>query len=87
MQRGSINASMETGIKVIDALVPIGKDKENLLLVIDKLVKQHLLLIPLLNQKGKDVICIYVAIGQKESASLLWFNYLMNIKPWIIPLL
>ena len=68
MQRGSINASMETGIKVIDALVPIGRGQRELIIGDRQTGKTTLAVDTILNQKGKDVICIYVAIGQKESS-------------------
>jgi len=68
MQRGSINASMETGIKVIDALVPIGRGQRELIIGDRQTGKTTLAVDAILNQKGKDVICIYVAIGQKESS-------------------
>jgi F-type H+-transporting ATPase subunit alpha len=68
MQRGSINASMETGIKVIDALVPIGRGQRELIIGDRQTGKSTLAIDTIINQKGKDVICIYVAIGQKESS-------------------
>lgn len=68
MQRGSINASMETGIKVIDALVPIGRGQRELIIGDRQTGKTTLAIDAILNQKGKNTICIYVAIGQKESS-------------------
>jgi len=68
MARGSINASMETGIKVIDALVPIGRGQRELIIGDRQTGKTTLAVDTILNQKGKNVICIYVAIGQKESS-------------------
>ncbi len=68
MARGSINASMETGIKVIDALVPIGRGQRELIIGDRQTGKTTLAVDTILNQKGKGVICIYVAIGQKESS-------------------
>ncbi|MDY0339037.1 MAG: F0F1 ATP synthase subunit alpha [Acholeplasmataceae bacterium] len=68
MQRGSINRSMETGIKVIDALVPIGRGQRELIIGDRQTGKTTLAVDTIINQKGKDVICIYVAIGQKESS-------------------
>lgn len=67
MQRGSINSSMETGIKVIDALVPIGRGQRELIIGDRQTGKTTLAVDTILNQKGKNTICIYVAIGQKES--------------------
>lgn len=66
--RGSINQSMETGIKVIDALVPIGRGQRELIIGDRQTGKTTLAVDAIINQKGKDVICIYVAIGQKDSS-------------------
>jgi F-type H+/Na+-transporting ATPase subunit alpha len=68
MARGSINQSMETGIKVIDALVPIGRGQRELIIGDRQTGKTTLAVDAILNQKGKDVICVYVAIGQKDSS-------------------
>ncbi len=68
MARGGINASMETGIKVIDALVPIGRGQRELIIGDRQTGKTTLAIDAIINQKGKDVICVYVAIGQKESS-------------------
>lgn len=68
MARGGINASMETGIKVIDALVPIGRGQRELIIGDRQTGKTTLAIDAIINQKGKDVICVYVAIGQKDSS-------------------
>lgn len=68
MSRGSVNESLETGIKVIDALVPIGRGQRELIIGDRQTGKTTLAVDTIINQKGKDVICIYVAIGQKESS-------------------
>ncbi len=68
MDRGGINASMETGIKVIDALVPIGRGQRELIIGDRQTGKTTLAIDAIINQKGKDVLCVYVAIGQKESS-------------------
>ncbi|NMB43280.1 MAG: F0F1 ATP synthase subunit alpha, partial [Clostridiales bacterium] len=57
----------QTGIKVIDALVPIGKGQRELIIGDRQTGKTTIAIDAILNQRGKDVICIYVAIGQKES--------------------
>jgi len=67
MARQSVNESLETGIKAIDALVPIGRGQRELIIGDRQTGKTSIALDSILNQKGKDVICIYVAIGQKES--------------------
>ena len=67
MERKSVSEPLQTGIKVIDALVPIGRGQRELIIGDRKTGKTAIALDTIINQKGKDVICIYVAIGQKES--------------------
>ena len=68
MQRKSVHQSLATGLKVIDALVPIGKGQRGIKLSeTEKTGKTSIAIDAILNQKGKDTLCIYVAIGQKES--------------------
>ena len=64
MARKSVDEPLQTGIKAIDALVPIGRGQRELIIG-DRQTKQQSVLIQSLNQKGLDTICIYVAIGQK----------------------
>ena len=67
MQRQSVKQSLPTGLKVDDALVPIGKGQRELIIGDRKTGKTSIAVDTILNQKGKDTLCIYVAIGQKES--------------------
>ena len=67
MQRQSVKQSLPTGLKVVDALVPIGKGQRELIIGDRKTGKTSIAVDTSLNQKGKDTLCIYVAIGQKES--------------------
>ena len=67
MDRQSVNQPLQTGIKAIDALVPIGRGQRELIIGDRKTGKTALALDTIINQKDQDVICIYVAIGQKES--------------------
>lgn len=67
MQRKSVSVPLQTGIKVIDALVPIGRGQRELIIGDRKTGKTSLAIDTIINQKGQDMICIYVAIGQKES--------------------
>ncbi|WEV71489.1 F0F1 ATP synthase subunit alpha [Lactobacillus sp. ESL0785] len=67
MERQSVNQPLQTGIKAIDALVPIGRGQRELIIGDRKTGKTSLAVDTILNQKGQDVICIYVFIGQKES--------------------
>ena len=65
--RQSVFQPLETGIKVIDAIIPIGKGQRELIIGDRQTGKTALAIDAIINQKGKDVVCIYVAIGQKES--------------------
>lgn len=65
--RQSVNEPLQTGLKAIDAMVPIGRGQRELIIGDRGTGKTAIALDTIINQKGKDVICIYVAIGQKES--------------------
>ena len=67
MDRSPVDTPLQTGIKVLDALVPIGRGQRELIIGDRQTGKTSIAVDTILNQKGKDVICIYVAIGQKES--------------------
>ena len=67
MARKGVHQPLQTGIKVLDALVPIGRGQRELIIGDRQTGKTTLAIDTILNQKGKNVICIYVAIGQKES--------------------
>ncbi len=67
MSRKSVNKPLQTGLKVIDALVPIGRGQRELIIGDRQTGKTSIAIDTIINQKDKDVICIYVAIGQKES--------------------
>lgn len=67
MERQSVKKPLQTGIKAIDSLVPIGRGQRELIIGDRKTGKTSLAIDTILNQRGKDMICIYVAIGQKES--------------------
>ena len=67
MERQSVNQPLQTGIKAIDALVPIGRGQRELIIGDRKTGKTSLAIDTILSQKGQGVICIYVFIGQKES--------------------
>jgi len=76
--RKSVNESLETGIKVIDALVPIGHGQRELIIGDAKTGKTSIAIDTILNQKGKGTICIYVAIGQKRSSAAKITNLLQE---------
>ncbi len=67
IDRKSVSKPMQTGIKAIDALIPIGRGQRELIIGDRQTGKTAIALDTILNQKGKDMVCIYVAIGQKES--------------------
>ena len=67
MQRKSVSEPLQTGLKAIDALGPIGRGQRELIIGDRQTGKTSVAIDAILNQKGQDMICIYVAIGQKES--------------------
>lgn len=66
MSRKSVHEPMETGIKAIDALVPIGRGQRELIIWDRQTGKTQVAIDTILNQKGQGVICVYVSIGQKD---------------------
>ncbi|MBQ7295961.1 MAG: F0F1 ATP synthase subunit alpha [Clostridia bacterium] len=67
LERAPVNAPLHTGIKAIDALVPIGKGQRELIIGDRQTGKTAIAIDTIINQKGKDTVCIYVAIGQKDT--------------------
>ncbi len=67
MDRKSVHEPMATGIKAIDALVPIGRGQRELIIGDRQTGKTTVALDTIINQKGNGVVCVYVAVGQKES--------------------
>ena len=67
IDREPVNEPLQTGIKAIDSMIPIGKGQRELIIGDRQTGKTTIATDTILNQKGKDVICIYVAIGQKRS--------------------
>lgn len=67
VDREPVNVPLQTGIKAIDSMIPIGRGQRELIIGDRQTGKTTLATDTILNQKGKDVICIYVAIGQKRS--------------------
>ena len=68
MKRKSVDTPLETGITMIDAITPIGRGQRELIIGDRQTGKTAIAIDTIINQKGKDVICIYVAIGQKNSS-------------------
>ncbi len=67
MARKSVHEPLQTGLKAIDALVPIGRGQRELIIGDRQTGKTTVAIDTIINQKGQDVVCIYVAIGQKQS--------------------
>src|SRR3989339_1946305 len=65
--RQAVTQPLQTGIKVIDSIIPIGKGQRELIIGDRQTGKTAVAIDTIINQKGKDVICIYVAVGQKRS--------------------
>lgn len=65
--RKSVDTPLQTGIKAIDSMIPIGKGQRELIIGDRQIGKTAIAIDTIINQKGKDVTCIYVAVGQKES--------------------
>jgi F-type H+/Na+-transporting ATPase subunit alpha len=65
--RQSVNQPVQTGIKAIDSMIPIGRGQRELIIGDRQTGKTAIAIDTIINQKGQDMICIYVAIGQKES--------------------
>lgn len=76
IQRSPINESLETGIMAIDALVPIGKGQRELLIGNRNTGKTTIVLDTIVHQKGKNVYCIYVSIGQRQANVARIMRYL-----------
>lgn len=67
MQREPVSQPLQTGVKAVDAMIPIGRGQRELIIGDRQTGKTALAIDTILNQKGEDVVCIYVAIGQKRS--------------------
>ncbi|RMD86446.1 MAG: F0F1 ATP synthase subunit alpha [Candidatus Dadabacteria bacterium] len=68
VKRRSVHEPLQTGLKAIDSMIPIGRGQRELIIGDKKTGKTAVAIDTIINQKGKDVICIYVAIGQKRSS-------------------
>lgn len=78
IQRKSVNEPLQTGIKAIDSMIPIGKGQRELIIGDRQIGKTSIVIDTILNQKDKDVICIYAAIGQKRSTVAQIYNTLQK---------
>ncbi len=68
IKRKDVDTPVQTGIKAIDALTPVGRGQRQLIIGDRQTGKTALAIDTIINQKDKDLICIYVAIGQKKAA-------------------
>ena len=68
VQRQDVDTPVQTGIKSIDAMIPVGRGQRELIIGDRQTGKTAIAIDTIINQKGKDLICIYVAIGQKKAA-------------------
>jgi len=78
LERKSVDTPLQTGIKAIDAMIPIGRGQRELIIGDRQTGKTTIAIDTIINQKGKDVICIYVAIGQKRSTVAQLVNNLQS---------
>src|SRR5215207_314115 len=67
IKRDNVDTALQTGVKAIDAMIPIGRGQRELIIGDRQTGKSAIALDTIINQKGGDVICIYVAVGQKKS--------------------
>lgn len=79
IDRQSVNVPLQTGIKAIDSMIPIGRGQRELIIGDRQTGKTQIAIDTIINQKGKDVICIYVAIGQKQSTVAHLYNSLTEM--------
>lgn len=87
VDRKSVTVPMETGILSIDSMFPIGRGQRELIIGDRQTGKTSIAMDTILNQKGKDVVCIYVAIGQKASTIAKLVNTLKKMMQCPIQLL
>jgi len=74
--RKDVDAPVQTGIKAIDSMIPIGRGQRELIIGDRRRARRQLLSIPSSTRRGKDLLCIYVAIGQKKAAiARTWLSW------------
>ena len=82
--RKPVDTPLQTGLKVLDALIPIGRGQRELIIGDRQTGKTAIAIDTIINQKGKGVYCVYVSIGQKVSALARTINNLENMGLWNI---
>ena len=75
VERQDVDTPVQTGIKAIDSMIPIGRGQRELIIGDRQTGKTAIAIDTIINQKGKDLICIYVAIGQKKLRLLVQSHY------------
>lgn len=83
--RKSVDTPLQTGIKAIDSMVPIGRGQRELIIGDRQTGKTAIAIDTIINQKGQNVKCIYVAIGQKASTVANIVKHWRSSVPWLIP--
>ena len=78
IERKSVSVPLQTGIKAIDSMIPIGRGQRELIIGDRQTGKTEIVIDTIINQKNSDVICIYVAIGQKNSSVVQLVNNLTD---------
>ncbi|MBE7053349.1 MAG: F0F1 ATP synthase subunit alpha [Ruminococcaceae bacterium] len=78
IERKSVSVPLQTGIKAIDSMIPIGRGQRELIIGDRQTGKTEIVIDTIINQKNTDVICIYVAIGQKNSSVVQLVNQLTS---------
>ena len=76
LDRQPVNTPVQTGIKAIDAMIPIGRGQRELIIGDRQVGKTAIGIDTIINQKGQDMICIYVAVGQKKSSAVAVYKML-----------
>ena len=76
IERKSVSVPLQTGIKAIDSMIPIGRGQRELIIGDRQTAKSTIAIDTIINQKGKDMLCIYVAIGQKRTTVVQLANEL-----------
>lgn len=84
MTRQSVTVPVQTGLKIIDSMIPIGRGQRELIIGDRQTGKTAIAIDTILNQKDQNMICIYVAIGQKASTVAQIVERLRNEKQWTI---
>ena len=84
-ERQPVSEPLQTGIKAVDAMTPIGRGQRELIIGDRKTGKTAVAIDTIINQKGTGVKCFYVAIGQKDSSVALVVEALQAWRPWTTP--